>query len=137
MNLRMCLVSRKCVACLSSPDAHKSPGSAFRRLSSEERQATHFLETRHMRKFIATLIYIALAGTLAVAAPRQDRDDRRDKDDRHDNGKHKGWDKHEDRGDDRDRHDNGKHNGWDNPHNPHANWDSQHDPFQPGRAYPP
>src|SRR5260370_3819706 len=60
--------------------------------SGEERQATHFLETRHMRKFIATLIYIALAGTLAVAAPRQDRDDPPHKDHPQDHGKHERWD---------------------------------------------
>src|SRR5438034_10713748 len=83
-----------------------------------------------MRKILAGMIFMALAGTLSIAAPRQDRDDH------HDNGKHKGRDKHEDRDDDRDRHDNGKHKGWDNPHNPHANWDSDHDRFQPGRAYP-
>src|SRR6266700_1496476 len=68
-----------------------------------------------MRKILAGIFFMALAGTLSIAAPRQDQDDR------HDNGKHKGWDKHEDR-DDRDRHDNGKHKGWDNPHNPHSNW---------------
>src|SRR6266571_284778 len=78
-----------------------------------------------MRKILASIFFMALAGTLSIAAPRQDQDDR------HDNGKHKGWDKHEDR-DDRDRHDNGKHKGWDNPHNPHANWDSEHDRFEPG-----
>src|SRR5207249_7604682 len=64
-----------------------------------------------MRKILAGMIFMALAGTLSIAAPRQDRDDH------HDNGKHKGRDKHEDRDDDRDRHDNGKHKGWDNPHN--------------------
>ncbi len=54
-----------------------------------------------MRKILAGIFFMALAGTLSIAAPRQDQDDR------HDNGKHKGWDKHEDR--DGDRHDNGKH----------------------------
>src|SRR3989442_507805 len=83
-----------------------------------------------MRKILAGMFVMALAATLSIAAPPQDRDDR------HDNGKHKGRDKHEDRGDDRDRHDNGKHKGWDNPHNPHANWDSDHDRIQPGRAHP-
>src|SRR5438445_7720426 len=84
-----------------------------------------------MRKILAGMFVMALAATLSIAAPPQDRDDR------HDNGKHKGRDKHEDRGDDRDRHDNGKHKGWDNPHNPHyRDWDSDHDRIQPGRAYP-
>src|SRR6266404_2215526 len=73
-----------------------------------------------MSKILAGILFMALAGTLSVAAPPQDRDDR------HDNGKHKGQDKHEGR-DDGDRHDNGKHKGWDNPHNPHANWDSDRD----------
>ena len=79
-----------------------------------------------MHKIIAGTLFMALAGTLAIAAPPQDRDDHRGRDDRHDNGKHKGEDKH---GDDRgDRHDNGNHKGWDNPHNPHhQNWDDDHD----------
>jgi len=85
-----------------------------------------------MRKILMGIWFMALAGTLSIAAPPQDRDDHRDRDDRHDNGKHKGLDKH----DDRDRHDNGNHKGWDNPHNPHANWDADHDRVQPGRAYP-
>ena len=82
-----------------------------------------------MRKILAGMIFMALAGTLSVAAAHQDRDDH------HDNGKHKGQEKHEAR-DEGDRHDNGKHKGWDNPHNPHANWDADHDRIQPGRAYP-
>jgi hypothetical protein len=89
-----------------------------------------------MRKLIASATMMALAGTLAIANPKQDREDRRqDRDDHHDNGKHKGQDKHGD-GDQGDRHDNGKHKGWDNPHNPHANWDYDHDRIKPGRAYP-
>ena len=83
-----------------------------------------------MRKIIAGALFMALAGTLAVAAPGQGRDDHGDK------GKHKGkgQDKHEDRDD---RHDNGKHKGWDNPKNPHyRDWDYDHDRIQPGRAYP-
>jgi hypothetical protein len=83
-----------------------------------------------MRKILSGIFFMALAGTLSIAAPPQDRGDRGD------NGKHKGQDKHEDRGDGGDRHDNGKHKGWDNPHNPHANWDSDRDRIQPGRAYP-
>jgi hypothetical protein len=81
-----------------------------------------------MRKIIAGTLFMALAGTLAISAPRQDRDDHGDK------GKHKGQEKHEDRDD---RHDNGKHKGWDNPHNPHyRDWDSDHDRIRPGHAYP-
>ena len=81
-----------------------------------------------MRKIIAGTLFMALAGSLAVAAPGQGRDDHGDK------GKHKGQDKHEDRDD---RHDNGKHKGWDNPKNPHyRDWDYDHDRIQPGRAYP-
>lgn len=88
-----------------------------------------------MRKIITGALFMALAGTLAVAAPRQDRDDHRGRDDKHDNGKHEGRDKHG--GDDGDRHDNGNHRGWDNSHNPHyRDWDSDHDRIRPGRAYP-
>lgn len=87
-----------------------------------------------MRKILVSILFTALATTLSVAAPGQDRDDHRGRDDKHDNGKHKGDDR---RGDDRgDRHDNGNHRGWDNHHNPHANWDSDHDRIRPGRAYP-
>jgi hypothetical protein len=88
-----------------------------------------------MRKIIAGTLFMALAGTLAVAAPRQDRDDHRDRDDRHDNGKHKGQDKHEDRDD---RHDNGKHKGWykHGDRDDHRDWDDDHDRIRPGRAYP-
>src|SRR6266403_1348880 len=50
-----------------------------------------------MRRILAGTLFMALAGTLSIAAPRQDHDDH------HDNGKHKGWDKHENRGDDRNR----------------------------------
>ena len=88
-----------------------------------------------MRKLFTGIVFMALAGTLALAAPPQDRDDRRDKDERLDNGKHKGRDKHGD--DDRGDHDNGKHKGWDNPNNPHyRDWDSDHERIRPGRAYP-
>jgi hypothetical protein len=93
-----------------------------------------------MRKLIVVSLYLALAGTLAVAAPPQDRDDRRDRHERHDNGKHNGSEKYDARDNHRDdfsdRHDNGQHKGWDNPHNPHANWDSNHDRIRPGHAYP-
>src|SRR5882762_4361229 len=98
------------------------------------RSAKQSLERRLMRKIIAGTLFMALAGTLAAAAPGQGRDDHGDK------GKHKGQDKHEDREDreDRhDRHDNGKHKGWDNPNNPHSrNWDYDHDRIRPGHAYP-
>jgi len=88
-----------------------------------------------MRKFFAGMVFMALAGALALAAPPQDRDDRRDRDERHDNGKHKG-DKHGDRDDD-DRHDNGKHKGWDkHDRDDHRDWDADHDRIRPGRAYP-
>jgi hypothetical protein len=86
-----------------------------------------------MRKFLAGLVFMALASTLALAAPQRDRDDR---DDRHDNGKHKGWDKHEARDDD--RHDNGKHKGWykHGDRDDYRDWDDDHDRIRPGRAYP-
>src|SRR6267143_994361 len=84
------------------------------RQSEKGRSTTQSLERRLMRKIIAGTLFMALAGTLAVAAPRQDRDDHRD---RHDNGKHKGWYKHGDRDDYRD-------------------WDDDHDRIRPGRAYP-
>jgi len=88
-----------------------------------------------MRKFLTGMLFMALAGTLALAAPPQDRDDRRDRDERHDNGKHK-RDKHGDRDDD-DRRDNGKHKGWDkHDRDDYRNWDADHDRIRPGRAYP-
>src|SRR5713226_9077579 len=64
-----------------------------------------------MRKILTGIFFLALAGTLSIAAPHQDRDDR------HDNGKHKGWDKHDDRDD-------------------YREWDDDHDRIRPGRAYP-
>jgi hypothetical protein len=83
-----------------------------------------------MRRFIGSVAMVALAGTLAIANPGQDRDDRRqdredrrdrderrDRDDHHDNGKHKGEYKHGDRDDYRD-------------------WDDDHDRIRPGRHYP-
>jgi hypothetical protein len=90
-----------------------------------------------MRKFFAAMVFMALAGTLALAAPPQDRDDRRDRDERHDNGKHKG-DKHGDRDDDGDRHDNGKHKGWykHGDRDDYRDWDYDHERVRPGRAYP-
>src|SRR6266849_3387832 len=74
-----------------------------------------------MRKILAVIFFMALAGTLSIAAPRQDQDER------HDNGKHKGWDKHEDRGDD--RHDNGKHKGWykHGDREDYRGWDDDHE----------
>ncbi len=97
--------------------------------AKERRPASQFLEKTLMRKIIAGALFMALAGTLTVAAPQRDRDDR------HDNGKHKGQEKHQDRGDD--RHDNGKHQGRDNPQIAHyRNWDSEHERLRPGRAYP-
>ena len=89
-----------------------------------------------MRKFIASTLFLALAGTLAAATPRQDGDDHRDRDDRHDHGKHKGWDKHDDQSDE--HHDNGKHNGWykHGDRDDHRDWDSERDRIRPGRSYP-
>ena len=83
-----------------------------------------------MRKFFAGIVFMALAGTLALAAPPQDRDER------HDNGKHKGWDKHGD--DEGDRHDNGKHKGWykHGDRDDYRDWDDDHERIRPGRAYP-
>src|SRR5260370_25314187 len=83
-----------------------------------------------MRKILAGIFFMALAGTLSIAAPPQDQDDR------HDNGKHKGWDKHEDR--DGDRHDNGKHKGEykHGERDDYRNWDDDHDRMRPGRYYP-
>src|SRR5216684_4638697 len=67
--------------------------------------AKDFSGEKQMRKLIFGAALWALAGTLSLAAPSQDRDDRRDRDDHQDNGKHKGRDKHGD--DDRgDRHEN-------------------------------
>jgi hypothetical protein len=88
-----------------------------------------------MRKFLAGIVFMALAGSLALAAPQRDRDDR---DDRHDNGKHKGWDKHEARDVDRGDHDNGKHKGWykHGDRDAYRDWDDDHDRIRPGRAYP-
>jgi hypothetical protein len=90
-----------------------------------------------MKKLIVGTALIALAGTLAVASPAQDRDDRRDRDDRHDNGKHNGWDKHGEG--DRDEHrDNGRHEGQfkNASRNDYRDWDHEHDRISPGRHYP-
>src|SRR5262245_36555192 len=82
-----------------------------------------------MRKLLVALLFMALTGTLAAAAPRQDRDD-------HDNGKHKGWYKHRDRDDD-DRHDNGKHKGWykHRDRDDYGDWDYDGERIRPGRYY--
>src|SRR5258708_7054857 len=64
-----------------------------------------------MRKILAGLFFMALAGTLSIAATPQDQDDR------HDNGKHKGWYKHGD-------------------HEDYQGWDDDHDRIRPGHAYP-
>jgi hypothetical protein len=87
-----------------------------------------------MRELFAAITMMALAGTLALASPRQDRDEH------HDNGKHKGQEKHgdDDRGDRDDRHDNGKHKGWykHGDRDDYRDWDSDHERIRPGRAYP-
>ena len=69
-----------------------------------------------MRKILAGMIFMALAGTLSLAAPPQDRDDR------HDNGKHKGQEKHERK--EGDHHDNGGSNDGGSDH--HDNGGSDH-----------
>jgi len=83
-----------------------------------------------MRKLIASAAMMALAGTLTIANPRQDkdghrqdRDDRRDRDDRHDKDNH---------------HDNGKHKGEykQGERDRYQNWDDDHDRIRPGRHYP-
>jgi hypothetical protein len=80
-----------------------------------------------MKKLILGTALCVLAGTLALAAPPQDRDDH------HDNGKHRGQEKH----DDDDRHDNGKHKGWyKHDRADYRDWDDDHDRIRPGRAYP-
>src|SRR6266436_7101556 len=68
----------------------------------ESRPAPYFLERSPMRKIISGTLFMALAGTLAIATPRQERDDHRDRGEKHDKDKHPGDYKH---GDDRgDRH---------------------------------
>jgi hypothetical protein len=83
-----------------------------------------------MRKLIASTAMMALAGTLAIANPRQDRDDhRQDRDDRRDRG---------DRKDREDHHDNGKHKG-EYKHggrDDYRDWNDDHDRIRPGRRYP-
>jgi hypothetical protein len=90
-----------------------------------------------MKKLIAGIALLALAGMLAVAGHAQDRDDRRDRDDRHDNGKHKGWNKHGE-GDRDERHENGHHEGQFKNANrdDYGHWDHEHDRIEPGRHYP-
>ena len=87
-----------------------------------------------MKKLILGTALCALAGTLALAAPAQDRDGGRDRDDHHDNGKHKGQEKHE--GDD--RHDNGQYKGWEKQEarDNYRGWDHEHDRIVPGKHYP-
>src|ERR1700704_164996 len=91
-----------------------------------------------MRKIMASMAFLAVAGTLAIAAPPQERDDHRDREDRRDNGKHRGSDQHENRGGDGDRHDNGNHRGGDKhrDHEDYQGWDDDHDRIRPGRLYP-
>jgi hypothetical protein len=83
-----------------------------------------------MRKLMASAAMLALAGTLAIANPRQDRDDhRQDRDDRRDR---------EDRHDKNDPHDNGKRKGEykQDERDRYQNWDDDHDRIRPGRPYP-
>jgi hypothetical protein len=81
-----------------------------------------------MRKLILSTVLFALAGSLAMANPRQDEE-------RHDHGKHKGWEKHED--DREEHHDNGKHKGWyKHDRDDYRDWDYDHDRMVSGRRYP-
>jgi len=86
-----------------------------------------------MRKLVASTLLMALVGTLAVAAPPQNRDDQ---DDRHDNGKHKG--KYKNADEDGVRHDNGKHDGWHKhaDRDDYRDWDDDHDRIHRGHSYP-
>jgi len=82
-----------------------------------------------MRKLIASAAMMALAWTLAIASPRQDRDDhRQDRDDRRDRGDRKDRDDH---------HDNGKHKGEykHGDRDDYRNWNDDHDRIRPGRRY--
>jgi hypothetical protein len=83
-----------------------------------------------MRKLFASTAMMALAGTLAIASPRQDRDDhRQDRDDRRDR---------DDRKDRDDHHDNCKHKGEykHGGHDDYRNWNDDHERIRPGRHYP-
>jgi len=70
-----------------------------------------------MPKLVASALVLALAGTLAVATPRQGGDD--GKQDNHDNGRHLGWLKHHQNDRDED-----------------ADWDFDHEHIVPGHYYP-
>src|SRR5256885_13103355 len=76
-----------------------------------------------MRKLIASALFIALSGSLAIAKPAD-----RDKSGHEDRDKHG----------DGDRHDNGKHKGWykDDYRVDYRDWDDDHDRIRPGHAYP-
>ena len=84
------------------------------------------------KRIAAIALFLTLTGSVAAAAPRQDRDDHQD------NGKHKGWDKHREDRDDGDRHDNGKHKGWykNGDRDDYRGWDYDHDRIRPGKHYP-
>jgi len=72
-----------------------------------------------MRKLLGSALVLALAGTLAVAAPRPDRDDEQSTPGNHDNGHHLGWLKHHQKDRDQD-----------------ADWDFDHEHLVPGHYYP-
>ncbi len=85
-----------------------------------------------MKKFLASLLFLALVGTLNAAIGQQDRDDRRQRDDHRDDHKDRNNEKHATP----QRNDNRNHGASDHQPNPHANWDSEHDRARPGRSYP-
>ena len=87
-----------------------------------------------MRGLLSMLSMCVLAGTITMAAPRQDHDDDR----HHDNGKHKGWEKHGGDDDRDEHHDNGRHEGWykHEDRDDHHSWDYDHDRIRPGVHYP-
>jgi hypothetical protein len=74
-----------------------------------------------MRKLLCSALTLALAGTLAVAAPRQEGNDEHGNQKHDDNGGHFGWLKH---------HQSQKEQDED------ADWDFDHEHLVPGHYYP-
>lgn len=81
-----------------------------------------------MKKLLFAALGLALSGSLAVAAPQEDRHEHHDRENHHDNGRHRGWYKHH--GDEQDHHDE----GWDNRR--YVHWDYDHARIHPGHPYP-